>query len=147
MGGHPWFYFVDYEPDIYAALQKLRQREFNAGRYNPAVWFPEFPVESQAASPGAQHSSIAEALKASGESGTRSILDMVTVSATAEYSAVAPVPRADLIRLFGTDKPTHEMVRDGDELFETLERGQGVYIIVHNDEKPTSIFFAGYSFD
>ena len=24
MGGHPWFYFVEYEPDIEAALQKLR---------------------------------------------------------------------------------------------------------------------------
>jgi hypothetical protein len=32
LGGHPWFYFVEYEPDIDAALQKLRQREFDAGR-------------------------------------------------------------------------------------------------------------------
>jgi hypothetical protein len=45
MGGHPWFYFVDYEPDVNAALQKLREREFRAGRYNPVVWFPEFPVD------------------------------------------------------------------------------------------------------
>jgi hypothetical protein len=37
MGGHAWFYFVDYEPDINAALRKLREREFRAGRYNPAV--------------------------------------------------------------------------------------------------------------
>jgi hypothetical protein len=44
MGGHPWFYFVDYEPDVNAALQKLRQQEFRAGRYNPAIGFPEFPI-------------------------------------------------------------------------------------------------------
>ena len=35
----------------------------------------------------------------------------------------------------------------GDELFEALERGQGVYIVVHKDDQPSEIFFAGYSFD
>ena len=35
MGGHPWFYFVDYEPDVNAALQKLRQQEFRAAGITP----------------------------------------------------------------------------------------------------------------
>jgi hypothetical protein len=35
MGGHAWFYFVDYEPDINSALQKLREREFRAGVTTP----------------------------------------------------------------------------------------------------------------
>ena len=37
MGGHPWFYFVAYQSDINIALQNLRRREFEAGRYNPVM--------------------------------------------------------------------------------------------------------------
>ena len=53
----------------------------------------------------------------------------------------------DLLDLFGTDKPTHEMIEESDELYDVLERGQGVYIVVYKDEQPSEIFFAGYSFD
>jgi hypothetical protein len=147
MGGHPWFYFVDYEPDINAALQRLRQQEFQAGRYNPAVWLPEFPIGPQSPSPGAQHRSIARALAAADESGTRSILDMERVAAAPRLRAVAPLAAEELQRLFSTDRPTHDLVANCDELFEALERGQGVYIIVYKDNEPAEIFFAGYSFD
>jgi hypothetical protein len=147
MGGHPWFYFVDYEPDINAALQKLRQREFLAGRYNPVVWFPEFPIGPQSPAPGAQHGSIEEAIEEADADGTRSILDMEKVSDAPDYSAVAPLPEDVLIELFGTNKPTHEMVEGSDDLYEYLERGQGVYIVVYSDDQPSEIFFAGYSFD
>src|SRR5919197_4342021 len=143
MGGHPWFYFVDYEPDINAALQKLRQREFLAGRYNPVLWFPEFPIGPQSPAPGAQHGSIEEAIEDADADGTRSILDMEKVSDTPDYSAVAPLPEDELIELFGTNKPTHEMVEGSDDLYEHLERGQGVYIVVYSDGQPSEIFFAG----
>jgi hypothetical protein len=147
VGGHPWFYFVDYEADVDAALQKLRQREFRAGRYNPVLWKLPFPIGPQSPSPGAQHRSIAEALKAAHESGTRSILDMERVSTTPRSRAVAPLARADLLRLFGSERPTHDVVEESDALFEELERGQGVYVIVYRDDQPDEIFFAGYSFD
>lgn len=148
MGGHPWFYFVEYEPDIDAALQRLRRREFEAGRYNPAVDFPGFPVTADSPAPGARHDSIEEALEDADADGTRSILDMERVSDAADYGAVAPMPRETLLELFGTDRPTHEMVDESDELFEVLdERGQGIYLLVYEGERPSEIFFAGYSFD
>ncbi len=147
MGGHPWFYFVDYEPDVNAALQKLRQREFQAGRYNPAVDFPEFPVGAESPAPGAQHDSIEEALEDADADGTRSILDMEQVADTPDYGVAALLPKEDLMNLFGTDKPTREMIEDSDDLYEALERGQGVYIIVYDGSQPSEIFFAGYSFD
>ena len=147
MGGHPWFYFVEYEPDINAALQKLRQREFEAGRYNPAVDFPDFPVSPESPAPGAQHDSIEEAQEEADADGTRSILDMERVSDAADYGAVAPLARETLLDLFGTDEPTRETVEESDELFDALERGQGVYIIVYEGGRPSEIFFAGYSFD
>ncbi|HEX8846478.1 MAG TPA: hypothetical protein VF791_17655 [Pyrinomonadaceae bacterium] len=147
MGGHPWFYFVPYEQDVNAALQKLREREFRAGRYNPVMDFPEFPVTPQSPAPGAEHDSIEEAIEDADADGTRSILDMMTVSPTPDYCAVAPLQQEDLMSLFGTDKPTREMIEESDELYDALERGQGVYIVVYKDEEPSEIFFAGYSFD
>jgi len=147
MGGHPWFYFVDYEPDVNAALQRLREREFQAGRYNPVIDFPEFPVTPLSPAPGAEHDSIEEAFEDADADGTRSILDMMQVSDTPDYSAVSPLPQEDLISLFGTDKPTHEMIEESEELYDKLERGQGVYVIVYKDDQPSEIFFAGYSFD
>lgn len=148
MGGHPWFYFVEYEPDIGAALQKLRGREFEAGRYNPAVDFPEFPLTADSPAPGAQHGSIEEAIEDADADGTRSILDMERVAEEADFNAVAPMPRETLLELFGTERPTHEMIDESDELFELMdERGQGVYVIVYEGERPSEIFFAGYSFD
>ena len=147
MGGHAWFYFVDYEPDINSALQKLREREFRAGRYNPVTWFPEFPVRSDSPAPGAQHDSIDEALEDADADGTRSILDMMRIADEPDYFACAPLPPEDLMEMFGTDKPTREMIEAHDELFDALERGQGVYVVVYKDERPSEIFFAGYSFD
>ncbi len=55
-----------------------------------------------------------------------------------------------LLELFGTTKPTREMVEDdgGYEVFESIEeRGQGVYFLVYEDDRPAGIYFAGYSFD
>jgi hypothetical protein len=147
MGGHPWFYFADYEPDINAALQKLREREFKAGRYNPVMDFPDFPVTTQSPAPGAAHDSIEAAFEDADADGTRSILDMMTISPTPDYNAVTPLPEEALMNLFGTDKPTREMIEETDELFDELERGQGVYIIAYKDDRPSEIFFAGYSFD
>lgn len=147
MGGHPWFYFVEYEPDIDAALQKLRQREFEAGRYNPAVDFPEFPVRPESPAPGAQHDSIEDAQEDADADGTRSILDMERVADAADYGAVAPMPREVLLDLFRTSQPTREMVEGSEELFDALERGQGVYTIVYEGGRPSEIFFAGYSYD
>ena len=148
MGGHPWFNFVEYEPDIDAALQKLRRREFEAGRYNPAVDFPDFPVTADSPTPGAQHDSIEEAIEDADADGTRSILDMERIADEPDFNAVTPMPRETLLELFGTDRPTREMIDESDELFELMdERGQGVYIIVYEGERPSEIFFAGYSFD
>ena len=46
MGGEPYWYFVPYQPNIQAALDALRAREFKAGRYNPVLPFQRFPVDA-----------------------------------------------------------------------------------------------------
>lgn len=146
MGGHPWWYLVPYEKDVAKSLEALRQREFKAGRYNPAEDFPRFPVDLDHA-PGCKHSSIDEALDDADADGTRSILDVSRIGDEADYDVVAPLDEDDLMEFFGTVQPTAEDVEDCDELFDSIERGQGVYVIVYEDDRPAQILFAGYSYD
>jgi hypothetical protein len=146
MGGHPWWYLVPYENDVGKSLDALRQREFEAGRYNPAEDFPRFPVDPEHR-PGAKHASIDDAREDSDADGTRSILDVSRVAGAPDYDAVAPLGDAELMEFFGTTKPSAEDVEDCDELFEQIERGQGLYVIVYDGDRPSQVFFAGYSYD
>ena len=147
MGSEPYYYFVKYDPDVNAALQELRAREFKAGRYNPVIPHLDFPISPDSPAPGAQHKSIRHALKAADADGTRSILDLDHISDTADCGAVAPLPPEGLDRLFGTQQPTHDMIEQSDELFENIERGQGFYIVAYRDGKPDELNFVGYSCD
>lgn len=63
MGAHPYWYFVDYQEDVSKALDELREREFQAGRYNPVQRFPDFSAGPDGPAPGPQHDSIEEALQ------------------------------------------------------------------------------------
>jgi hypothetical protein len=40
MGAEPYYYFVPYQPDVAAALQALRQREFDASPGRGGDGFP-----------------------------------------------------------------------------------------------------------
>jgi hypothetical protein len=132
MGAEPWDYFVPYEPDIQAALEKLRQREFEAGRFRGSELGPGDAVE---------------AFANTGADGTASILDMLTVGPGRDFCTVAPLSKEELLRLFGTERPTRAMVERSPRLYEDIERGQGVYVVCFRDGEPAEIFFGGYSFD
>jgi hypothetical protein len=117
-----------------------------AGRYNPAEPFPRFPVD-QWHRPGREHASITAACAAADADGTRSILDMTRVAAKPDFGAVAPLDESELTELFGTVRPSAADVEESEGLFDALERGQGAYIVVYEDDEPSHIFFAGYSYD
>jgi hypothetical protein len=74
MGAEPYGYIIPYETNIEAAQQKLREREFQAGRYYPVTPFPEFPVDLEAPTAAPPHRSIEEVMEGMDENGTRSIL-------------------------------------------------------------------------
>lgn len=147
MGAHAYYYFVPFEPDRNAALTRLRAREFEAGRYNPAMPFLTFPIEEGSPAPGPQHDSIQEAIEVAGEDGTRSILDIVLVDSKANHRVAAPLSDARLEQLFGTTRPTRAMIEGNHDVFEDIERGQCVVITAFVDDQPSEYFFAGYSFD
>jgi hypothetical protein len=147
MGAEYYYYFVKYHTNPAAVLHELRQREFLAGRYNPVIAFPKFPVNLTTA-PGAGHRSIQEAIVAAEADGTRSILDLDTVADEPRFGAVTPLSHEALEDIFGATAPIHEIVEHNLwKLFNLLDRGHGAYVIVYRDGQPDEILFAGLSAD
>jgi len=149
MGGEPYYYFVPYQQDIGAALQALRRREFEAGRYNPAMPFPSryLPLGPESPAPGRQHDSIEEALEDSDADGTRSILDIERVSDTPDFSVATRLSDESLISLYGTTRPSRDQVEEEMAFLDDIERGYCVYVILYQGDTPSEILFAGYSYD
>ena len=167
MGAKPYWYFFEYQLDINSALQSLRQREFEAGRYFPVMdlFFPVYPINENSPAPGAKHPSIDSAREDAAEEGTHSILDIDRVSEVPESCATTPLSTDELISLLGTDKPTHELIESiliGEEeldfweetgfdvyesFWDTIQRGECRHIFAYRGEEPTEIFFVGFSFD
>lgn len=168
MGSSVFYYYTPFEEDIEAALQALREREFAAGRYDPAMrradppmwmWQFKFPPDETSPAPGPVHGTLAEATfneEADG-TGTRSILDLFRVMSEPEYCAASPFTEDELSALFGTTKPAREQIiqrlfsrnrsTDTERIMNSIERGQGRYIVLYTGDVPTEIFFIGYSFD
>jgi hypothetical protein len=147
MGAHAYWYFVPYQANLDAALEELREREFQAGRYNPVIRFPAFPVDLRFPSLGAQHSCIDAALAAAGEDGTRSILDIESIGTEPDFGVAAPLGEETLASVFGTLQPTRETIEENMDFIGNIERGHCVYVVAYKNDQPDEIFFAGYSFD
>jgi hypothetical protein len=144
MSGEPYWYVVPYD-EPQRALDALREREFRAGRYYPVV---AFPAQERSAEPGAQHGSIAEALEAAQETGTRSILDIARIGATQEYCEAAPFDDEELLDLCDTLRPSRELALERmSELLDCADRGMARYLLLYVGERPSEILFLGYSFD
>ena len=132
MGGEGWSNFAPFDASVEAALEALRERVFAAGLYRGSEERP---------------ATIEETVENAAESGTASILDITGVSDGPDFCSVCPLPAGEVERLFGTTRPDHGAVADNYELFEDIERGQGIYTVVYKDGQPSELFFAGVSFD
>ena len=147
MGGHAYWYTVPYNDDLELVLADLREREFLAGRYNPAMPFIDFPITAGSPAPGPQHATIEDALADSGADGTRSILDIHSIGDTPEFFTAGPLAPEVLRGLYGTERPTRAAVEADDSFLEDVERGTAVYVLLYEGDTPTEVFFAGYSCD
>jgi hypothetical protein len=148
-----WSYWVDYDPDVSAALQRLRGDVFARGDY--ATEHSPTTVGSRLIIPQVQPkpkpSTIEELLEQEGDSGTGSILDIISISPTPKRRAISPFPEPLLVEYFGSQTPSPSQVQEVYE-FGSLEkfvnkRWRGIYIVCHFDGKPSDIFFAGCSGD
>lgn len=133
MGADTWIYYVPYEEDINNVLKKLKETVFEKGEFTGSEYNPK---------------TIEDAKKNTETyGGTQSILDIKEVSDEIEMASVSPLERDVLIEIYGTGKPTHEMIDENQDFYDLIDRGEAIYIIVYKNNKPTEIMFAGYSFD
>lgn len=132
MGGEAWSYFTPFERSVHAALEKLRDRVFESGEFRGSEMEPGSPEE---------------ALANMEDQGTASILDIMDVSPTPEFCTVSPLSDEELESYFGTTEPTREMILANQDFYNPIERGQGIYMTVYKNGRPSEYFFAGYSVD
>ncbi|GAA2591766.1 hypothetical protein GCM10010435_83120 [Winogradskya consettensis] len=147
MGASGWDYYVPYQEDLNAALDALRDKVFAAGDYwwavpgeygksaadypnRPTTWDDLFDDEEVQ------------------ESGTHSILDVFKViepGENPEFGTVEPVSPAEALAHVGTEHPTREHAKALTELAE--RRWHGRCAVLHENGKPTEIYFFGSSGD
>jgi hypothetical protein len=132
MGGWPYQYVVPYQANLQAALDGLRKDVFERGAYYGSE-----------ARPG----SIKEAVRRSGESGTRSILDIERITKTPASCCAALLTNDEIARYFGGQTPTIKMVEECEDLWNDLERGMARCVLIHEGGAPKELVFIGYSFD
>src|SRR5262245_29258664 len=132
MGGWPYQYIVPFQDDVQAALDALRADVFARGEYYGAQARPR---------------SMKEAVARSGESGTRSILDIDRVSTVSDYRRAAPLTAGEVEKYFGGALPTVRMIEECDDLWQDLERGKARYVVAYEGGVPANLVFVGYSFD
>lgn len=94
---------------------------------------------------------IEQLLELRAESGTHSILDILSISLEPQLGAISPFPRTKLVDVFGSEAPTHtdiEQAYDSGSLEKFVsERWRGIYVVAYQNGLPFEIFFAGCSGD
>ncbi len=140
-GASGWSYFVPYELNIKAVLERLRWDVFRKGNYY------KLRREQKAKSPD-------QALLLNDTEGTHSIIDIQKVapfpSSSCEFGTVCPLSAAALVELFGTEKPSRAQVdalAQDNRLLSHFQRWSGVYVVVYEGSTPKWLYFAGYSGD
>jgi hypothetical protein len=133
MAAEPYSHSVPYQTDINAVFKLLREDVFKKGEYRGSELNPK-PMQ--------------EALENMEADGTASILDIERVGEEIEPGVLAPLDEETLREIFGTARPTIEMIKEHDfDIYGWIDRGECIYITVYKDGKPDTIFFAGYSYD
>ncbi len=147
MGGEPYWYFVKYKPDLDAALQELREREFLAGRYNPVTPFLRFPVDPTVPGPAR----VTIRLTRRRKKRPKMARDRSSIFRQWPKSPIfAWRPRwmrKCSNRCMARPHPTRRMIEENMDFLDEVDRGHAVYALAYKDGKPDEILFAGYSFD
>lgn len=166
MGASGWNYFVPYQADINTALQDLRQTNFSNGEYykphqrllesipklieqhpNLKEHF-ESNLEEIEQKSKLPENTIEQLMQKNAESGTHSIIDIITISETTDLNQSGKIRDEDLMKLFDTVQPSKSQVESKADRLQTF-RGRWLctYVIFYNNQEPSEIFFTGYSGD
>jgi len=132
MGAEPWFHFAPYQSDIPEALEVLRERVFADGEYRGSEDEPD---------------SIEEALENMDADGTASILDIDHVADEPEPAGVTVLSADETKRYFDTERPSRADIERSSDFWEGIGRGEAICVVLYSGDRPSELYFAGYSFD
>jgi hypothetical protein len=101
---------------------------------------------------GAAPASIDEARLWAAEDGTHSILDVGEVGRVGDpptFGVVTPLDDSATEALFGSTRPSPGAVEAAEEkaLIHVQERWTGHYVTAYDGDRPTALYFFGYSGD
>ena len=170
MSATPWWHEVDYQDDLAAALAALQQTVLDAGEYQHPWNDPwrvvddsfedemlreastmnidaaELEVSIARLKAGEAPLSLAHLFVLNTDVGSHSILDVFGIGD--EILQITPLSPAQCERLYGTQHPTIEQIREHEmELLESRQRWTGTAAVAYEDGTPTHIVFAGSSGD
>ncbi len=152
MGASGWEYVVSYQEDLDAALDMLRRQVFAEGDFvKPSSVFdlPD-PVSVE------DLTEQEEYWEFMGESGTHSILDVLSVvpadAAAQDYGTIRPLSDAEYAALFETGQPgraDYERLAGTERLHDYVTGGRwtGRAAVLWESGAPAEIMFWGYSGD
>jgi hypothetical protein len=170
MGASEWYLFAPYQSDIEKLIALLREEAFQNRSYYNSVAFDLQSLKNLAFEdydPYENHprywlsqeqfnriKSLTEPetvedlvlIQASG--GTHCIIDIDGVSPMPEGRMATSLSDEQLFALFGTLKPTREMVEEQKARYnEIIDRWMAFYVIVYKNDLPDEIFFYGITGD
>jgi hypothetical protein len=139
LGADQWLYYTPYQEDVSQAFEKLRQEENESGGFDELF-------QRLADKPAEEWDQELEQIAENFASGTGTIYDIY------DFSDVEAIKTDDLLRCFGTQKPTKqqaEMAFKESEIWEVMQRDKGYYMILYDADTnaPSEIAFAGFSGD
>ena len=132
MGAEGYIWVTKYKKNLADALETARMEVFASGKFIGADKLP---------------ASIEKAIELGAESGTGSLLDIVTVSEAPEICAVCPVDTEELLEFFGTERPTIEQIEKSVSFWASFDRGEARAITLYEKGQPARICFAGWTID
>ncbi len=132
MGAEGYIWVTKYKKNLADALETARMEVFASGKF---IGADEHPA------------SIEKAIELGAESGTGSLLDIVTVSEAPEICAVCPVDTEELLEFFGTERPTIEQIEKSVSFWASFDRGEARAITLYEKDQPARICFAGWTID
>ncbi|WP_330186435.1 hypothetical protein KZZ52_28925 [Dactylosporangium sp. AC04546] len=174
MGSSGWSYTVEYQADVNAALQQLRQQVYERGDYHRESRDPDLDMTDEEfraslaprdADPERYDAIVEDWLErrsrpepidpdtlvaAQPHSGTHSIMDMVNgVSAEPAFATVSPLAADNLMYTFGTVTPTTSQVQAwmSNDTFGERDAWVGTYVVSYHDGRPDHIHFCSRSGD
>lgn len=132
MGAEGYIWVTKYKKNLADALETARMEVFASGKF---IGADEHPA------------SIEKAIELGAESGTGSLLDIVTVSEAPEICAVCPVDTEELLKFFDTERPTIEQIEKSASFWASFDRGEARAVTLYENGQPARICFAGWTID